>query len=170
MNVKIWPIFVWLLLASTFCDCKSDQTNEKRAIEVSNREELEIRQIHNDYVNGWLKMDEEKIMALLEENARIQPNKLKPIEGKSEIRRFWFPNDSSITTINDYKTEIIALDIRDTLAITTHNSILDWTYQKDSTIFGMIQKGINTTVYRKQKNGSWKIWRSMWTDIYSESK
>ena len=148
----------------TFYSCKMGQSVDLGA------DEIKISQVHNDYVNGWLKMDEEKIMALLEENARIQPNKLKPIEGKSEIRKFWFPNDSSITTINDYKTEIIALDIRDTLAITTHNSILDWTYQKDSTNFGMIQKGINTTVYRKQKNGSWKIWRSMWTDIYSESK
>ena len=131
---------------------------------------MKIRQIHNQYVNGWLQADEEAVMGLLEENARIQPNRMKPIEGKSEIRMFWFPKDSSKTIINNYKTEIISLSIIDTLAISTHKSFLDWTFVKDTVTFGMLQKGINTTLYRKQSDNSWKIWRSMWTDIYVENK
>lgn len=141
-----------------------------KATKAPNTDELEIRHIHSEYVNGWLEMDEERVMGLLEENARIQPNTLKPIEGKSKIRMFWFPKDSSITTINDYRTEMISLSIIDTLAISTHRSLLDWTYQKDTITFGMLQKGINTTIYRKQTDNSWKIWRSMWTDIYAEKK
>lgn len=109
-------------------------------------------------------------MELIAENARIQPNSLQPIEGKSEIRKFWFPKDSSKTIINDFQTEIISLKIYDTLAVSTHNSLLDWTYEKDSVSFGMLQKGINTTIYRKQPDNSWKIWRSMWTDISAEKK
>ena len=152
-------------LTLLFWSCSNNKTKESL-----NTDEMDIRQIHNEYVNGWLKMDEEKIIGLLEENARIQPNKLQPIEGKSDIRMFWFPKDSSKTIINDYKTEIISLKIIDTLAITTHKSLLNWTYQKDTIRFGMVQKGINTTIYRKQPDNSWKIWRSMWTDIYAERK
>jgi len=88
----------------------------------------------------------------------------------SKIREFWFPKDGSKTIINNYKTEIISLDIMDTLAISTHESLLDWTYKKDSISFGMLQKGINTTIYRRQLDYSWKIWRSMWTDINVERK
>ncbi|NER13045.1 hypothetical protein GWK08_06315 [Leptobacterium flavescens] len=152
-----------VLFVSLILGC-GDTQKEK----FDSTDETAIRQIHEDYVSGWLETDEEKIMGLLEENSRIQPNRLAPIEGKDKIREFWFPKDGSKTTINEYKTEIISLDILDSLAITTHSSLLDWSYQKDSTNFGMRQKGFNTTLYRKQKNGSWKIWRSMWTDIYAK--
>ena len=150
-------VFIW--------SCKKEITGQD-----ATTHDQEIRQIHKDYVNGWLEMDEEKVMGLLEANARIQPNRLKPIEGKAAIRAFWFPKDSSVTTIHDYKTEIISLNIMDTLAVSTHTSLLDWTYHKDSLSFGMIQKGISTTIYRKQTDNSWKIWRSMWSDIVAENK
>jgi len=136
----------------------------------SNKDEQLIRQVHAAYVSGWLSGDEEKIMGLLVENSRIQPNSMKPIEGKWAIRDFWFPNDGSQTVINDYQTEIISLNILDSIAVSTHTSLLDWTYKKDSVQFGMRQKGINTTLYKKQAEGSWKIWRSMWTDTHAESR
>nr|WP_298790480.1 nuclear transport factor 2 family protein [uncultured Allomuricauda sp.] len=153
----------FILLATAACGDK--QT--KKPTDVA---KLEIRKIHKAYVNGWLASDEEGIMELLVEDSRIQPNTLQPIEGKSEIRKFWFPNDSSKTTINNYVTEIVSLDVMDTLAISTHTSLLDWTYKKDSINFGMVQNGISTTIYRRQSDNSWKIWRSMWTDIYVERK
>lgn len=51
-----------------------------------------------------------------------------------------------------------------------HESNINWNYEKDTTKFGMIQTGINTTIYRRQKDMKWKIWRSMWTDIFAKSK
>lgn len=162
-NLKILLLSIFLALVVVGCENKKEN-------EVVDPNELEIRKIHNEYVKKWLKSDEEGIMELLVEDSRIQPNTLKPIEGKSEIRKFWFPKDSSKTIINNYETEIICLDIMDTLAISTHESLLDWTYEKDSISFGLIQKGINTTIYKRQLDNSWKIWRSMWTDIYVERK
>ena len=144
--------------------------NKHSAKNTSNADEMQIRAIHEAYVSSWLNADEQGVLELFEDNARIQPNTLKPIEGKSNIQKFWFPNDSSETTINDYRTKIISLDVMDTLALTTHESILDWTYEKDSIRFGMFQKGFSTTIYRKQADESWKIWRSMWTDVYVERK
>jgi len=136
----------------------------------ANQDELLIREVHKDYVQGWLAMDQEKVMALLVENSRIQPNSLNPIEGKNNIQNFWFPNDDSETIINEYKTEILSIKILDSIAFTTHSSTLDWSYRKDTVNFGMIQKAINTTIYKRQTGSSWKIWRSMWTDIESERK
>ncbi|MEK6154082.1 DUF4440 domain-containing protein [Flavobacteriaceae bacterium 3-367] len=133
-------------------------------------DEKKIRQLHNDYVNGWMNNDEQKVMDLLEENAHIQPNSLTPISGKQQINAFWFPKDSSTTRINAFDTEIISLNLMDTLAIATHSSLLDWTYQKDTITFGRTQRGFNTTLYRKQADGSWKIWRSMWTDYEIKNK
>lgn len=162
-NLKILTLLI--LLSPIIVGCANKEV--KTPVDP---DELEIRKIHDAYVNGWLRSDEEKIMGLLVEDSRIHPNMLKPIDGKSEIRKFWFPKDSSKTVINNYETEIISLEIVDTLAISTHSSLLDWTYEKDSISFGMLQKGINTTIYRRQFDNSWKIWRSMWTDTYVERK
>lgn len=157
-------IFLFLMVISC------DQNSEGNLDSVISDNELMIRQIHADYVEGWKNMDERKVMDLLEEESQIQPNRFNPVVGKENIRAFWFPRDSSETIINEFTTEIISLTLLDTIALTTHSSVLDWDYKKDSTNFGMNQKGINTTIYRKQKDGSWKIWRSMWSDLYSKSK
>jgi len=145
--------------------CTSNNENPKLS-----HDEVQIHNLHQKYVEGWKEMNEEKVMGLLEENSMIQPNKLTPIIGKENIRKFWFPKDSSITTINTFETEIIDLTLRDTIAIMTHKSILDWDYKKGATSFGMTQTGINTTIYKRQIDETWKIWRSMWTDILAKSK
>lgn len=157
---------IFLLLITMSCS----QNFEGKVDAVMSKDESMIRQVHADYIEGWKTMDEHKVMGLLEEKSQIQPNKFDPVIGKENIRDFWFPNDSSETIINEFTTEIISLSVLDTIAITTHSSILDWDYKKDSTNFGMLQKGLNTTIYRKQIDGSWKIWRSMWTDLYVKNK
>lgn len=157
---------VILVLLACLISCCAEKEKEQTV----SAEEVKIREVHSDYVESWLADDAEKIMGLLIEDARIQPNRLPPIEGKTEIEKFWFPNDSSSTVINAYETEILHIDVMDTLAVSTHKSMLDWTYQKDTIQFGMLQKGINTTLYRRQTDNSWKIWRSMWTDYHAERK
>ena len=161
---KQMKVLVVILLVA-IVGCTSNHENVK----LSN-DEIQIHNLHKNYVEGWKEMNEEKVMNLLEENSMIQPNKLTPIIGKENIRKFWFPKDSSITTINTFETEIIDLKLSDTIAIMTHESFLDWDYRKNTTSFGMVQKGINTTIYKRQNDQSWKIWRSMWTDILAEQK
>ena len=158
----------WLFVISI--GVLSCTTENQNSVSSTNGDEDQIYQLHQDYVDGWKTMDEEKVMGLLEDESMIQPNRLKPIIGKENIRNFWFPHDSSITTINTFDTKVVSLNIRDSIAIMTHESLLDWDYKKDTMNFGMVQKGINTTIYRRQDDDQWKIWRSMWTDIAADSK
>ena len=159
--------FVIIISLSLFGCNPGSKTN---AADQMTEEEAKVRQLHADYVDGWKNMNEQKVIGLLEDDAQIQPNRLTPITGKENIREFWFPNDSSNTTINEFTTEIISFRLIDSIAIVTHSSVLDWDYKKDTTYLGMHQKGFNTTIYRKQTNESWKIWRSMWTDLYVKNK
>lgn len=128
----------------------------------------EIEKIHNAYINSWVKMDEASLMNLFDDNASIQPNTLKPIIGKENIRAFWFPKDGSKTIIHSFTTKIINFSIVDDLAISTHSSFLDYTYEKGTTVIKRKQKAINTTLYKKQPNKTWKIWKSMWADYAIE--
>ena len=133
-------------------------------------EELRVQKVVQQYVEGWRNMDEEQVLSVFEDGARISPNSLNPIEGKENLKNFWFPDDGSQTIINRYDIEVIDTQILDSLAITTHTSVLDWDYIKGETKFGRIQNGISTTVYRKQDDNSWKVWRAMWTDIKAAPK
>ena len=159
---KLALVFTVLLISSCQYKKKEDNTN------LENRNK--ILKIQKDYVDSWLQMDEQKVLFLFEDDARIQPNRLAPIEGKENMRAFWFPKDGSQTTINSYETELVGIDITDTIAISTQKSNLDWSYTKDTISFSMFQRGVGTTIYRKQKDSSWKIWRQMWTDVYSKKK
>ncbi len=159
-----------ILLYFLVIGCKQSSSNTKISANNEDPNEKQIRSINIEYVEGWKNMNEEKIMSLFEDGSRIQPNSLKPIEGKDNIRNFWFPKDGSITKIHDFNTELLSLSTKDSIAITTHLTYIDWSYKKDSLQFGMVQKGINTTVYRKKQDTLWKIWRKMWTDIYSKEK
>ena len=132
------------------------------------REILEAMQ--EQYRTGWLEMDAEKVLSLFEEGATLQPNRMKPITGMEAIRAFWFPEDGSVTTIHRFEVTPIVLEVMDSLAVGTHRSLLEWSYEKGDTKMGRLQQGINTVVFRRQADGSWKIWRRMWTDIYSEPR
>lgn len=165
--MKLNHLFILIIIGSNFsCENQKHQAKNTSASII----EKNISSIQNDYVTGWKEMDEKKVLSLFEENARIQPNSLKPIEGKEELRNFWFPKDSSVTKINEFKTELLSINVLDTLVLASYKSYLDWSYEKGTYKLGMAQTGFTTTLYRKQTDNSWKIWRQMWTDTEIENK
>ena len=105
------------------------------------------------------------VLALFEAEPRISPNKLCPIEGLEDMRAFWFPEDGSVTTIHRYEAEDLGVSVLGELGVTTQKTILEWSYKKGDTRMARVQEGINTTVFRRQSDGKWKIWRKMWTDV-----
>ena len=124
-----------------------------------------IRAIDQKYVNSWLVGDEEGVMGLFEENATINPNRLAPISGLDAIRQFWFPKDSSVTTIHNYTLVNLNISIDGSLAVSTSRSFLSWSYRKGTISMARDQSGYAMTVYRRQTDGQWKIWRRLWTDV-----
>ena len=159
----ILSVFLLSILILFSCQKEGDKTN-------LDPETKSILNLHQSYIDGWLEMNESKVVDLFEENSRIQPSSLNPVSGKENIREFWFPKDGSQTIIHAFETELLGVAIKDTLGISTHKTLLDWSYEKDTIKMGMIQEGITTTLYRKQEDSSWKIWRQMWTDIKATPK
>ena len=60
-----------------------------------------------DYQNAWLANDSAKILNLFADTASIVPSGMRPIHGKKSIVQFWWPNDGSITVINNYKISVL---------------------------------------------------------------
>ena len=130
-----------------------------------------IRKINMAYLSNWLKNDEAGVLDLFEEGARISPSSLCPIDSLSNMRQFWFPKDGSKTTVHRFEADEISMKIiSKDLACTSQKTLLEWSYEKGETKMGRIQEGIELTVFRKQKNGAWKIWRKLWTDVASKER
>lgn len=133
-------------------------------------DEQTVRAINQNYVSAWLSNDADKIMSLFEENASITPGGAGFYNGKDKIKSFWFPQNGSVTTIDKFSNDIVFLKHSGDVMVATTNSKLSWTYQKGDTSFGKDQEGYALTFYRRQTDGSWKIWKQIWSDIWSKDR
>ena len=146
--------------------CNSFNIDDKTSASNTADKEL-IRNLQKEYVSQWLKGNEEGVLSLFTQEARIQPSSLCPIDSLKNIRNFWFPKDGSHTIIDHFDIQPLNIYIDRDTAVSTGISTLDWRYEKDTVKFKVSQKGIETTVYKRQKDNSWKVWRQMWTDLYA---
>ena len=153
-------LFVVLYIA---CD-KQIRTDTTNSVDM---DLSAIKIIQGNYVKNWLDGNREGVLNLFTSDARIQPNSLCPIDSLNKIRNFWFPDDGSKTTIDHFEIKNLATRVEGDTAYATGISFLEWTYVKDTIKFRVHQKGVETTVYVRQKDLTWKIWRQIWTDLFS---
>lgn len=131
------------------------------------QDEKAIREINQAYVSAWLAGDEHGVLSLFEEGGSITPGGAGYFEGHEEIRSFWFPNDGSVTTIEEFTNEIVYLTHEDDVIVSCSNSILSWSWQLGEDRLAQDQEGYALTFYRRQDDGSWKIWKQIWSDVWS---
>lgn len=129
-----------------------------------------VRAIHSTYVAAWLKGDERGVMDLFEAEAVITPSGMAPIKGIDAINNFWFPKDTSVTTIHEFRNDILSFSLDGAIASTSQKTFLSWSYAKGTLKIAKDQWGFALTVYRRQSDGTWKVWRQLWTDVKSINK
>ena len=117
------------------------------------------------YREAWLSNDPRRIMATLTPDAALYPSTLPPIVGGDAIRQFWFPSSSS--------TRIVAMELSiDSVHVDGDTAV---TSGMGSLTFVVTTKGVDgeprtqrswhVNVLRRQRDGSWLIWKRMWGDL-----
>jgi uncharacterized protein (TIGR02246 family) len=117
------------------------------------------------YREAWLSNDPQRIMATLTPDAALFPSTLPPIVGGDAIRKFWFPSSSA--------TRVVAMELRiDTVHVDGDTAVTSGT---GSLTFVVTTKGVggeprtqrswHVNVLRRQRDGSWLIWKRMWGDL-----
>ncbi|WP_424963991.1 YybH family protein [Ekhidna sp.] len=139
--------------------------NQSTQSGFSEEDQKTIEQMSKTYVNGWLTNDKATVLNLFHSDASIIPSGMAPIQGKDAIEAYWFPTDSSTTTIHSYEVELLKLQGADSMAYSLEKGVLEFTYEKGD--FSMSKTSIShaTTVYKKKINGEWKILSRMWTQL-----
>ncbi|MDX1619108.1 MAG: DUF4440 domain-containing protein, partial [Balneolaceae bacterium] len=101
-------------------------------------------------------------LRLLAEDAIIMPSGIRPISGKKDIGRFWWPDDGSTTIIDFYETEIEEISGEGRLAYVRGTGHLEFSYENGGEMSEHSSDNMFLMVVRKNDDGQWKIWRRMW--------
>ncbi|SNS83004.1 Ketosteroid isomerase homolog [Ekhidna lutea] len=150
--------FFIILLLSFACATQPERT-------FSEQDKSSINQIRENYVSGWLARDSETILGLFSKDATIIPDGMSPINGLKAIEGYWFPNDSSSTTIHSYEVELLDLAGTETMAYSLEKGTLNFTYTKGDFTMTKSSTSHASTIYQKGNDGSWKIISRMWTQL-----
>lgn len=157
--------YISLCLFLIFGSCTENPSQKNEDLSLSAEDIEQIREISKDYTDGWLANDSEKVLGLYVDSATIIPSGLMPIKGKEAITDFWFPNDSSKTTIHYYDLDILDISGASNMAYTYENGKLSFTYEKGDFRMDREAESFAITIYKKTVSGEWKITKRIWTDM-----
>ena len=128
---------------------------------LSNADIAAIHSVSEAYVTGWLEGDTLAIVNTLDPQAVLMPAGMRPIVGIDDIKRFWWPDDGSVTVVTDYTMEVEEVEGSGYLAYTRGRTKLTFTFSKDGQTTEQTNQTMYLTVYRRQPDGSWRILRRM---------
>jgi ketosteroid isomerase-like protein len=151
--------FICTVILFVSCNQAPDSNNELGA-----DEKKRITGMIETYRNAWLKNDSSTILDLFADTATIIPSGMNPIRGKSAIIQFWWPNDSSKTSILSYDINVLETSGSSNMAYILEEGKLCWSYQKGNSKMTTNQRSYEITIFKKADK-EWKIIRRLWTDL-----
>jgi ketosteroid isomerase-like protein len=155
-----------ILVSTLIMACKSSSTNSDSTLKAT-----EAEKVYDQYVANWLDQDSAGLMELVLEDCVLMPSNIPPVMGKDAIQQFWFPNNGSKTTIHTFTSNLISSSIvHDSMAVTVHEAFMDWNYDLDSLHIGKLQRTLTTTIFKKQVDDQWKMWRQSWSNYEMNDK
>jgi uncharacterized protein (TIGR02246 family) len=121
-----------------------------------------VRAITQEYRDGWLANDPERVMATLTPDAVLVPSGLMPIAGHASIRRFWWPATGPPTRVTTMDLNIEEIDGRDDLAIVRGLGSLTFVAGSSSPTS---LRSTFLNIVRRQTDGRWLIARRIGSDL-----
>ena len=120
-----------------------------------------IKAADRAYAKAWLANDPAMVMATLTEDAVLMPSGIPTLNGTSQIRAFWWPDDSPPATVTDFDIVQQEVGRNGDLAFVRGSFMLRFEYEGD--LFSNI--GDYMSLMRCVSNGSWKISHRVWNDL-----
>ena len=152
----------WLVLSMIVVVACSSYEQESQEPDLDSSK---IQVVLDEYVNGWLDDDTSMVLGVFADSAVIVPSGMQAIKGKEGMKSFWFPEDGSTTTVEEYVAEIIDIKLNDSLAYTREKGELRFSYKKEDFSINQNSRHNALTVYQKQDSGEWKIISRIWSDL-----
>lgn len=156
MRASIAAVAVILVANGVACRVPSVLSSEERAA---------LHRLDSAYVQAWLRDDTAAVLATLAPDAILMPAGVRPLQGDSAIRSFWWPRDGSRTRITAYQSTVDEVDGTPALAYMRGRGTMSFTYEKDTLRIQQTSRNMVLTVAARQRDGSWRILRRMWGNL-----
>lgn len=125
-------------------------------------DERAIRLVDSLYVAAWLRDDTAAVLRTLAPDAVLMPAGQRPLATPNDIRAFWWPGDGSRTKILTFHRVIDEMAGDANLAWVRGTDTLTFTYDKGQAHSQLASRSMTLAVWRRQRDGSWRISRMMW--------
>ncbi len=149
--------FIATCLFILFASCQ----NQKKTVSNGSSE---IEQVMKEYRAAWKKGDSALILSKLSSDIILfQPGKTgKPVYGKKEVSKFWFPASDISYPILKYEVENQEIEADTKIAYYQGLSKLTWCTLENNVGRDTITSVSECTSILKKENDSWKIYRIMY--------
>jgi ketosteroid isomerase-like protein len=137
----------------------------RRPANLSPEDRAALHRLDSVYVQAWLRDDTAAVLATLAPDAVLMPAGVRPLQGDSAIRSFWWPRDGSRTRITAYRSIVDEIDGAPALAYMRGRGTMSFTYEKDTVRIQQTSSNMTLTIARRQPDGSWRILRRMWGNV-----
>lgn len=119
-----------------------------------------IRDLSANYVERWMASDSAGVLATLTDDVILMPHNRNIIQGKDELKLFWWPPDTPPSPLTSYDEIIDEIAVSGDIGYNRGHHLVRWTYENkpDSS------KGKYIKVARKGADGVWKYSRLIWND------
>lgn len=129
-------------------------------------DDAQVRALEEAYRAGWVANDSAAVMATIAPNAVLMPAGLQPLVGDTAIRRYWWPSDGSVTTIESYDIDTHEVQGSGDLAYLRGRGSLAFTYRDSAgTESRLTSNAVHLSVARRGTDGTWNIVRRAWSAI-----
>jgi uncharacterized protein (TIGR02246 family) len=110
-----------------------------------------IAQNYRDWIDATKRKDVDTVLALYADDAIVLPPGAAPVTGRNAIREFYKQYYADPSQLLDEQFTNTSLVVRGDLAIDT------------AEYSGEIDRGKNLVVWKRHKDGSWRLFRDMWS-------
>lgn len=122
-----------------------------------------VRNVIDEYVNGWLAGDASRVMATLTEDAVLMPHHGDPVrEGTDAISAFWFPDGEITAPVTAYELTVNEISGCDELAI-VRGRLVNLTFEFQGKTYTQ-DTGNYLSVLRKGDDDQWRMSHRIWND------
>jgi ketosteroid isomerase-like protein len=129
-------------------------------------DEAAVRALEEAYCTGWLSNDSAVVMATLAPGAVLMPAGVPPLVGDSAIRRYWWPGDGSVTTIDSCEIQVAEVEGSGDMAYLRGTGSLAFTYQDaEGEVSQLTSYAVHLSVAERADDGRWWITRRSWSAI-----
>ena len=122
--------------------------------------ETAIAANYRHWVDATQRKDVDAVLSLYDDDAIVLPPGAAPIRGKDAIRAFYASWYAGLSKLLHEQFTSTSLVVKDDLAVET----ADYAGESENTAHAVRQfNGKNLVVWKRQKDGSWKLFRDMWS-------